>query len=98
MRRAYITNCRDLTMTLSFDRFVPIEVRFTLNPEFACSWPSREDAEIACRKYDSYKISVPSAEVGNYLCKHFQIEQRSNREFAVFCEGPFRLSAFSVGA
>jgi hypothetical protein len=96
MRKAYITNARDLPGTGGGS--TPVEVNFTLNPEHAASWTTREQAQHTCRVFDSYNIRVSWAEDGGYVCKDFQVEERSPQQFVIFCEGPFTLTLESKSA
>jgi hypothetical protein len=48
-----------------------------------------EDALRLCPEFDAYKIRVEWAEGGQYVCRDFQVEERSLTEFLIYCEGPF---------
>jgi len=91
MRKAYATDIRDLPGAVAGSK-VNVEGFFTLNPEHAYLWPTREHALQASRNFDSYNIHVSWAEGGDYLCKDFEMDECSPREFDVFCEGPFTLT------
>jgi hypothetical protein len=90
MRKAYITDWRDKATT---GMKTPVEVFFTFAAEEAHPWPSKEHAQSLCAEFDSYGVKVPWAEGGDYVCKGFQVEERSPRQFLIFCEGPFTFKA-----
>jgi hypothetical protein len=95
MRKAYVTNSRELRATGGST--TPVEVNFTFNPEHAALWATREQAQHACRLFDSYHIHVSWAEDGGYVCKDFKVEDYSS-QFVVFCEGPFTLTVEAKSA
>jgi hypothetical protein len=90
MLRAYITGWQDRE---SEGMRTPVEVTFSFKPEEAFSWPSRESAQLACPIFDSYRVVVSWAKGGEYVCKDFRVEERSPREFLIFCDGPFTFKA-----
>jgi hypothetical protein len=97
MRKAYITDSRDLPGAGGGS--TPVEVYFTFNPEHAAAlWSTREHAQHACRVFDSYNIRVSWVEDDSYICKDFQVEERSPQQFVIFCEGPFTLPLESKSA
>lgn len=64
---------------------------FTANPNSAFYWQSREQAESECRMFDGYRIKIPSALGGTYICNKFKVEERKPGEFVIFCEAPFKI-------
>ena len=61
---------------------------FTLNPECAWYWDTKEQADIAAMKWNCNGIEIPLADGRNYVCRHFESEEVRSNEFAVYCEGP----------
>jgi len=90
MQRAYISGWQNLepegASTL-------VEVTFSFKSEEAFAWPSKESAQNSCPLFDSYRVVVDWAKGGEYVCKDFQVEERSPREFLIFCGGPFTFKA-----
>lgn len=86
MRRAYITDWRDKgTVGMRTE----VEVFFSFGSLDAHPWPTQEQAQNECNNFNSYGIKVEWAEGGSYVCKDFQVQERSPRAFVIFCDGPF---------
>lgn len=85
MKRAYILGCRDRE---SVGARTPVDVFFTFQAEEALTFLSKDEAQRQCEIFDSFWIRVEWAENGQYVCKDFQVEERSPAEFVIFCDGP----------
>jgi hypothetical protein len=90
MWKVYVSGVEDKT---ALGYRTPVEVSFSFHSEDAYSWPSKEQAQNSCAIFDSYDIVVSWAEGGHFPCKEFRVEERSPREFVIFCKGPFTLKA-----
>lgn len=90
MRRAYIAGWRDKE---SVGMRTPVEVFFGFRAEEAHAWPSEEEAQRHCPFFDSLHVRVSWAEGGEHICKGFQVEEHSPRQFLIFCDGPFTFTA-----
>jgi hypothetical protein len=65
------------------------DVWFDSRPEYGAIWDTKEEAEIDCRLFDSYSITIPSTQGDNYTCKQFTVEARKSGGFVIFCDAPF---------
>jgi hypothetical protein len=66
-----------------------IDYWFAARPEDAAFWPSREEAQNDCAIFERQRIRIPSSEGGMHVLTGFEVEQRAEQDFIVFCMGPF---------
>jgi len=63
-----------------------VSVQFDNGQEKAALWETREQAQNACREFESLGVTISSR--GGQPCKSFAVEERAPKEFVVFCEYP----------
>lgn len=62
----------------------------------AMHWETLAEARVARDWFERRRIEIVLPEGGKHLCTGFEIEERTDGEFVIFCDGPFSPPAFLV--
>lgn len=62
---------------------------FDHRSEEGIRFETRQEAEASCVIFNGHRIEIPSSEGGKHICENFQVEERADGKFVVFCLGPF---------
>ena len=81
-QKAYVTNVKPQLQETG----TRVVVEFDPDPEGAAVWNTREQAQNACREFESFGIRIPAH--ADMECKGFRVEERAPNRFVVFCEYP----------
>jgi len=85
-QKAYVKNWTKQPL----ETHTQVVMEFGPDPEGAAVWETREQAQNACRNFESCGITISA--FGGRACKGFGVEERAPKQFVVFCDYPFEYS------
>ncbi len=68
------------------------DVLFTTKIEDAMHYDSREEAQSDVQLIFENRIQIDTIGGFKHTLEHFRVEERSPKEFVIWCEGPFTIT------
>ncbi|HET6844716.1 MAG TPA: hypothetical protein VFK06_23985 [Candidatus Angelobacter sp.] len=86
--KGYVSNISTRKGQDEFTKF--LDVAFTRKRESACSWQTKQEAEIEARMLEYHDIAITNEVGQRYICKGYKVEQRAPGEYIISLDAPFR--------